>query len=165
VETSSEGIWLTCMSACGGSSRVGGGFEGSRGWRGSDGFEESAKRRFCERILHCRQADAFNEGRLTIRKDCGAAENAIESKRSLGANRISGCIATLFVNVYVATFFEVEALPLNSRMTDPESQWWGVRKGPINPTIYPTFFLDFVNIFLPILRCFCHSLIDTINPL
>jgi hypothetical protein len=44
------------------------------------------------RILHDRQVGA---GRCGIRKDRVAGEEAIESKKSLGTNRASGCMATL----------------------------------------------------------------------
>lgn len=47
------------------------------------------------RILHCKQVDALPVGRLGIRSEREAGEEAIESKKSLGTNRASGCMAGL----------------------------------------------------------------------
>jgi len=60
---------------------------------GGGGLGESAKCRAWNRILHCRQVDGRSEGRLDIRSDCLGVKDAIESKKSLGTNRASGCMA------------------------------------------------------------------------
>jgi hypothetical protein len=75
----------------------------------------SAKCRIWKRILHWRQVDALAEGRLGIRRDREAGDEAIESKKSLGITLASGCMAALFLiesrAVYVVgiKLFEVAA--------------------------------------------------------
>lgn len=60
---------------------------------GLEGFVSSANRRIWERILHCRQVEVRMEGRLGICNVRKVGEYIIESKKSLGANRASGCMA------------------------------------------------------------------------
>jgi hypothetical protein len=84
----------------------------SVGWvegvfKGGGGLGESAKCRVWVRTLHCRQIDALAEGRLGIRRDREAGEQAIESKKSLGTNRASGCMAALLCST-VVMFDEVK---------------------------------------------------------
>lgn len=62
---------------------------------GGGGLGVSARCRAWMRILHCRQVDALGNGRLETRRDRVAEEEAIESKKSLGTNRASGCMTAL----------------------------------------------------------------------
>ena len=95
VGTSSVWLWED-GSAVGGISVVGGGLGASDDFEGSDGgLEESAKSRVWVRILHCRQVEVRNDGRLDTRRVRGAGDDTIESKKSLGTNRASGCMALL----------------------------------------------------------------------
>lgn len=75
----------------------------SAGWvegRGG-GLGESAKCRVWMRTLRCRQIDVLAEGRLGIRREREAGEEAIESNKSLGTNRASGCMAVLLCSTVV----------------------------------------------------------------
>ena len=64
-------------------------------FEGGGGLGESAKCRVWMQILHDRQVEALAKGRLGTRRDRVAEKEAIESKKSLGTNRASGCMATL----------------------------------------------------------------------
>lgn len=99
---SSSGSGVECASS--GAGEVEGGDEVEEVGVALDGSEEgsglgeSAKCRACVRTLHCRQVDVDgrSEGRrLGIRRDCLAVflDEAIESKKILGTNRASGCMA------------------------------------------------------------------------
>lgn len=78
------------------------GIEESRGFEG--GFEESANSRVCERTLHCRHIDDAlpkddDDGRVGIRNDRKGCDSGIESEKSLGTKRDSGCIAALLLRM------------------------------------------------------------------
>jgi hypothetical protein len=68
---------------------------GVSGFEGGGGLGESAYCRVWMRIVHCKQVEGREEGRLDIRIAREAIEDGKEPKKSLGTIRASGCIAAL----------------------------------------------------------------------
>lgn len=112
---------------------------------------ESAKCRVWMRILHPRQVDALAERRLGIRRDRETGDEAIESKKSLGTNRASGCMAALLWSTIVQlccwdeAFSRLQPRRKTPEMTaDPLTAWWGPKGTKVHPTInlFSTIYID-----------------------